>query len=411
MSSDYKALELLNGDWFELESDPGLFTLLLEDFGVKDVAVEEVYDISEKPSGPVYGFVFLFRWNGKGRRRKGTLAEDTYVDKPSIVNNMFFANQVMPNSCATHALLSVLLNCDGIELGPRLTEMKEFCRGLDPETKGYTIASSLHLARSHNRYATSSQPSGKKQSQQRPIFAGRIYEADTFHYVSYVPIGDRLFELDGLKPGPIDHGPWGNHEEWTDLFLRVISDRIADANSDIHFSLMAVVVDHLPKVSKELEATHEKLESLLTQVMEKCTQPMLVDQLDDLVEQSTVSLSDSDYLTVIEAVTKWICLNSDDIKEVPNKEPLKSLIKTVSQIIEVEKREEDIRKRMIELMETKQRYYNEFVYRSHNYFPFIEQLLTTLSEKKSQNGIKQVVSCKKRKSSVNKPPNKKLRVL
>jgi len=407
MSRDYKVLDLLNGDWFELESDPGLFTLLLEDFGVKDVAVEEVYDISEKPSGPVYGFVFLFRWNGKGRRRKGTLAEDTYVDKPSIVNNMFFANQIMPNSCATHALLSVLLNCDDIELGPRLSEMKEFCRGLDPESKGYAIASSLHLARSHNRYAICGQPSGKKQSQQRPIFAGRIYEADTFHYVSYVPIGDRLFELDGLKPGPIDHGPWGSHEEWTDLFLRVISDRIADANSDIHFSLMALVIDYLPKVSKELEATHEKLQSLLTLVMEKCTQPMLLDQLNGLVEQPTVS--HSDHCTIVEAVTKWI--NNNDMKELPNNEPLKSFIETVSQIVEVEKREENIRKHMVELMETKQRYYNEFVYRSYNYFPFIEQLLTSLSEKNSQNGIKQMVSCKKRKSSVNKPPNKKLRVL
>ena len=33
---------------------------------------------------------------------------------------------------------------------------------------------------------------------------GRAMEA--FHFVSYVPINDRLFELDGLKPYPIDHG-------------------------------------------------------------------------------------------------------------------------------------------------------------------------------------------------------------
>jgi len=410
MSSDYKVFELLNGNWFELESDPGLFTLLLEDFGVKDVAVEEVYDISEKPSGLVYGFVFLFRWNGKGRRRKGTLTEDTYVDKPSIVNNMFFANQIMPNSCASHALLSVLLNCHDIELGPRLTEMKQFCQGLDPETKGYTIASSLHLARSHNRYATSGQPSGKKQSQQRPIFAGRIYEADTFHYVSYVPIGDRLFELDGLKPGPIDHGPWGSHEEWTDLFLRVISDRIADANSDIHFSLMAVVMDPIPKLSKELESTYEQLQLLLTQAIEKCSQSELREQLTSLLG----NMDHSNHLSVVEAVTKWLCSNGvGNCTRLP--EPLQSLVKIVSQIIEVEKKEENSRNRMLELMETKQRYYNEFIYRSHNYFPFIEQVLTSLSEKNSQNGgIKQLVSvtsCKKRKNYVNKPPSKKLRVL
>lgn len=29
---------------------------------------------------------------------------------------------------------------------------------------------------------------------------------EAFHFVSYVPIKDRLFELDGLKAYPIDHG-------------------------------------------------------------------------------------------------------------------------------------------------------------------------------------------------------------
>ena len=36
------------------------------------------------------------------------------------------------------------------------------------------------------------------------VSTGRAMEA--FHFVSYVPIKGRLFELDGLKPYPIDHG-------------------------------------------------------------------------------------------------------------------------------------------------------------------------------------------------------------
>jgi hypothetical protein len=30
--------------------------------------------------------------------------------------------------------------------------------------------------------------------------------ADAFHFVAYVPFAGRLYELDGLQPGPIDHG-------------------------------------------------------------------------------------------------------------------------------------------------------------------------------------------------------------
>ena len=39
---------------------------------------------------------------------------------------------------------------------------------------------------------------------QQGISSGRVQEA--FHFVSYVPINGHLFELDGLKPYPIDHG-------------------------------------------------------------------------------------------------------------------------------------------------------------------------------------------------------------
>lgn len=358
MSKDRKIFELLKEDWLELESDPGLFTLLIEDFGVKGIAVEEVYDISEKPNGSVLGFVFLFRWNGKGRRRKGGLFEESYVDKSNIVNNMFFAYQITPNSCATHALLSVLLNCNNVELGPQLTQIKEFCQGLDPESKGYTIASSLRLARSHNRYASRGfQPAASpKQIQHKQTFAGRIYEADTFHYVSYVPIGDRVFELDGLKKGPIDHGPWGSHEEWTDLFLRVISERIAvysDGNSDIHFSLMAVVVDRLPRLSKELEATRINLENLIAQatmLAEKCDLSLLQEQLhligaekEEVNGSSASENSEDKTLAIIAAATKYLCLNKSlvtsniidgDITGLPP-EPLQSLLVTVAKIIQV----------------------------------------------------------------------------
>ena len=40
------------------------------------------------------------------------------------------------------------------------------------------------------------------------VTATRSMEA--FHYVSYIPYRGRLFELDGLKPRPIDHGACAN---------------------------------------------------------------------------------------------------------------------------------------------------------------------------------------------------------
>lgn len=41
---------------------------------------------------------------------------------------------------------------------------------------------------------------------QSGISTVRTMDSESFHFVSYVPINGHLFELDGLKPYPIDHG-------------------------------------------------------------------------------------------------------------------------------------------------------------------------------------------------------------
>ena len=56
--------------------------------------------------------------------------------------------------------------------------------------------------------------------------SGSRYAGDTFHFVSYVPIDGRLYELDGLKRYPIDHGPIEEGEDWTEKFRRVITERL-----------------------------------------------------------------------------------------------------------------------------------------------------------------------------------------
>ncbi|XP_041835652.1 ubiquitin carboxyl-terminal hydrolase BAP1 isoform X2 [Melanotaenia boesemani] len=271
----------MNKGWLELESDPGLFTLLVEDFGVKGVQVEEIYDLQSKCQSPVYGFIFLFKWieERRSRRKVNTLVDETSVIDEEIVNDMFFAHQLIPNSCATHALLSVLLNCSGVELGTTLSRMKAFTKGFSPESKGYAIGNAPELARAHNSHA---RPEPRHlPEKQNGISAVRTMEA--FHFVSYVPIKDRLFELDGLKAYPIDHGPWGEDEEWTDKARRVIMERIGLATAgepyhDIRFNLMAVVPDRRMKYESKLEILKRNRQTVLEglQKMIRLTQPELV---------------------------------------------------------------------------------------------------------------------------------------
>lgn len=88
-------------NWMTCLSFLGLFTLLLEDFGVKGVQVEEIYDLQKSLEGPVYGFIFLFRWIEERRSRRKVVEQDeSFVKDEETVNNIFFAQQVRPFSLA-----------------------------------------------------------------------------------------------------------------------------------------------------------------------------------------------------------------------------------------------------------------------------------------------------------------------
>lgn len=78
---------------------------------------------------PVYGLVFLFKWQQESDSRP-TLSFDGRAGR------IFFAKQVVTNACATQALLAILLNCPDLELGEGLQNLKDFTPDFDPELKG-----------------------------------------------------------------------------------------------------------------------------------------------------------------------------------------------------------------------------------------------------------------------------------
>merc|ERR1712029_570836 len=149
--------------------------------------------------------------------------------------------------------------------------------GTDSETKGLAIGNCPQLAAAHNAHAVPrARRRQEKQNNAIPsVVTGSRYTGQAFHFVSYVPINGRLFELDGLKPYPIDHGPVS--EDWTENFRQVITDRLGIATGgepyhDIRFALMAVVPDRR-------KDCYKRLEMLNTNKM------IVVDALRQLVEQ------------------------------------------------------------------------------------------------------------------------------
>uniref|UniRef100_A0AAG5DCQ1 Ubiquitin carboxyl-terminal hydrolase n=1 Tax=Anopheles atroparvus TaxID=41427 RepID=A0AAG5DCQ1_ANOAO len=222
------------GEWCLIESDPGVFTELIKDFGVDGVQVEELWSLDEKnfkDLEPIHGLIFLFKWV-KDDEPAGSIVQDSRLEK------IFFAKQVINNACATQAILSILLNAthSDIKLGSTLTDFKDFVVSFDAYNKGLALSNAGQIRTVHNSFARQTLFELDNKNAKK--------EDDVFHFVGYVPVDGRLYELDGLKEGPIDLGAVGPGQDWLKVVRPIIEKRIHKYNEgEIHFNLMAIVSD------------------------------------------------------------------------------------------------------------------------------------------------------------------------
>ena len=345
----YKQTSFFSDEWLELESAPGLFSLLLEDLQMPSIQVEEIYDLASI-APPVYGFVFLFKLVSGRKSRRKLLFDDNsdFLKKDSdTVREMFFAHQIVPNSCATHSLLSVLLNSQEVELSDTLKSLKEFTNGFTPENKGVSICNIPEIALAHNKHAPPQLTVGGARKK-GPMTTSYC---DKFHYVSYVPLNGHLIEIDGLKDAPIDHGPWRECESWIDLFKDCISKRLGmdkdgqTTGVEIRFSLMAIVPNKVYLSEIKLLKIERDMNRILAEAFKK-----------GRIEVSPEG-----------TVNNTLVLPRDEVVRITE------LMKEQSQI------ESDYRK----VKEIRTQYEIEFQRRTHDYRPFFAKFVHILERKKS----------------------------
>eukprot|EP00178_Gracilaria_changii_P003259 TRINITY_DN1478_c0_g1_i1.p1 TRINITY_DN1478_c0_g1~~TRINITY_DN1478_c0_g1_i1.p1 ORF type:complete len:332 (+),score=80.36 TRINITY_DN1478_c0_g1_i1:27-998(+) len=231
--------------WCTIESDPGVFTELLRQIGVKNVQVEELYALDKHLIAQhrhVYGLVFLFKYRADERTIAQNRPGNLCVPPP---DSLFFANQTITNACATQALLSIVMNTASLSIGDELSRFKQFSTGMDPITKGMVVSNSEVIRAAHNSFAP--------QHQFVVEDSQSVEKDDPFHFVAFIPHQGKVYELDGLQEGPREHGTYNDSTDWLDVATPVISQRMDEySGNEIRFNVMMLVEDPRERLQAEL---------------------------------------------------------------------------------------------------------------------------------------------------------------
>lgn len=172
------------------------------------------------------------------------------------------------------------MNCQhsDLKLGSTLTDLKEFCITFDAQSKGLTLSNASQIRTVHNSFArqTLFELDNKKATK----------DEDVFHFIGYVPIDGRLYELDGLKEGPIDLGAVSPGEDWVDVVRPIIQKRIDKySEGEIHFNLMAIVSDRQLVYQRQID---QILNGTTDNDMDTDTKQTEVARLRSLIEDDMV---------------------------------------------------------------------------------------------------------------------------
>lgn len=186
-----------------LESNPDVMNKFLQKLGVPpswsivDVMGLDTDMLSWVPR-PVIAVLLLFPTSDVYEQHK-LQEENTIKEKgQEVTSKVFYMKQNLSNACGTVALVhSVANNVDKIELlDGHMKSFLEEAKGLDAVARGLLLEKNAGIINAHKELAQEGQTN--TPSAEEPV---------NHHFIAFVHVDGSLYELDGRKAFPINHGP------------------------------------------------------------------------------------------------------------------------------------------------------------------------------------------------------------
>ncbi|CAL4087402.1 unnamed protein product [Meganyctiphanes norvegica] len=190
------------GRWLPLESNPAVLNKFLGDIGVPSSwAINDVLGMDEELLAtvpqPVAAVILLYPINDTNEAFKTQQEESIDADGQEVSDKVYFMKQCVGNSCGTVALIhAVGNNTEQIGLSDgALKSFLEKTEAMSPEERGNSLEEDEGISSAHEDSA--------KEGQSATV--DRDTQLDT-HFIAFVHVDGKLYELDGRKKYVINHG-------------------------------------------------------------------------------------------------------------------------------------------------------------------------------------------------------------
>ncbi|XP_022905843.1 ubiquitin carboxyl-terminal hydrolase isozyme L3 [Onthophagus taurus] len=221
--------------WFPLESNPDVMNKFMQKLGVPDKwNIVDVYGLESEALAwvpkPVLAVILLFPYSEKHHNYATEQNERLKVSGQDVSPNVYFLKQVVSNACGTIALVhSVANNCDRIELAEgKFKELLSVSKNMSPEDRGTLLQSVAgQIMNVHQELAQ------EGQTELNPN------ESVNHHFVAFVEKEGNLYELDGRKEFPINHGP-SSPETLLEDAAKICKEFMTRDAEDVNFTVLAL---------------------------------------------------------------------------------------------------------------------------------------------------------------------------
>jgi len=187
--------------WVPLESNPEVMTKYSRSLGARNGEWVDVFgfsdDLLEMVPKPVLAVILLFPITPEYDNYCKDQDDGIKQRGQAIVPDLYYMKQLIPNACGTVGVIhSLANNIESVNLGSgMLEEFLAETKGLTPFARGEALHKADKLAEAHEESAAEGQTQAPSRDDQVIT-----------HFVAFVHKNGHLYELDGRREFPVNHG-------------------------------------------------------------------------------------------------------------------------------------------------------------------------------------------------------------